>query len=111
MSNVDEGFDKPEASDIRFMLVELKIGEKTHKIDFKTDDYNYYFVGNKFTKEIFIYYLRVNGYKDLINNDDKYILKIIDHDVNMITVDFTDKNESIVLEKNSYRISITNHSD
>ena len=44
-------------------------------------------------------------------SEDKFSLKIIDHDVNTITVDFTDKNESLTLEKNGYKLSITNYSD
>lgn len=109
--SLNEGLDKPEASNIKFILVEFKIGEKTYKIDLKTDDYNYYFVGNKFTKNFFIYYIKTNFNTDLINENEKCVLKIIDHNINMIQVDFTDKDESIILEKNGYKISVTNHSD
>jgi hypothetical protein len=51
-----------EYSDIKFILVELKIGDKTHKIDLKTDNFNFYIVGNKFT-------LEKNGYK-VVNKDE-----------------------------------------
>jgi hypothetical protein len=94
-----------EHSDIRFILVELKIGDKTHKIDLKTDKFNFYIVGNKFTKQFFIFYLSF-GLKinEPINDADKLSLKIIDHNVNTLEIDFTDKNDSIVLEKNGYKI-------
>ena len=38
------------ASDIKFILIELKIGENNipYKIDLKTDNFNYYLVENKF---------------------------------------------------------------
>jgi hypothetical protein len=101
-----------EQSDIKFMLVELKIRENTYKIDLKTENYNYYLVGNKFNKQFFLYYLKQHlQIKEPINDDDKIKLKIIDHDVNALEIDFTDKNESIILEKNGYKVSITNHND
>lgn len=102
-----------ECSDIKFILVEIQIGEnKSYKVELKTDNYNFYLVGNKFTKQFFLYYLKQILFVDEnINIDDKFMLKIIDHDINRITVNFSDKNESIVLEKNGYKISVTNHSD
>lgn len=109
--NKDEKIERIERSDISFILVEIKIGENTtYKIDLKTDAYNFYLVGNKFTKEFFIYYLKFYlKINDSINETEKITLKIIDHDVNTFTVDFTDKNESITLEKNGYNLSIINH--
>jgi hypothetical protein len=98
-----------EQSDIKFMLVEIKIGEnKPYKIDLKTDKYNFYLVGNKFKKQFFLYYLKqLLRIYEPFNENDKIILKIIDHNVNMIEVVFTDKNESVILEKNGYKISVT----
>jgi hypothetical protein len=100
-----------EYSDIKFLLVEIKIGDDiSRKIDLKTDEFNYYLVGNKFTKDFFMFYL--NYYLQLkyeIKETDKITLKIIDHDVNTINLDFTDKNEAILLGKNSYNLSIINH--
>jgi hypothetical protein len=95
-----------EPSDIKFILVELKIGEnKTYKIDLKTEKYNFYLIGNKFTKQFFIYYLKQwLKIKESINDDDKIILKIIDHNVNTVEIEFTDKNESILLEKSGYKV-------
>jgi hypothetical protein len=95
-----------ERSDIKFILVELKIGEnKTYKIDLKTQKYNFYLIGNKFTKQFFIYYLKqLLKIKESINDDDKITLKIIDHNVNTVEIEFTNKNESIVLEKSGYKV-------
>lgn len=100
-----------EVSDIKFMLTEIKIGENSHKIDLKTDKFNYYLVGNKFTKNFFIFYLKQYLEVDDIVSDTQMTLKIIDHDVNKIEIEFTDKNESILLEKNGYKLEITNHND
>ena len=100
-----------EVSDIKFMLTEIKIGEsESHKIDLKTDKFNYYLVGNKFTKSFFIFYLKQYLEVDDIASDTKMTLKIIDHDVNTINIDFTDKNESIVLAKTGYEVNIINNS-
>ncbi len=98
-----------EESDIKFMLIEFKVGEKAYKIDLKTDLYNYYIVGNKFTKEFFIFY--INNY--LITKSEqnealyhyKCTLEILDHNVNKVVIDFTDKNESIELDKNAYMVN------
>jgi len=102
-----------EVSEIKFFLVELKIGENnSHKIELKTDEYNFYMIGNSFNKQFFVYYLKqILKISEEIKEDDKFSLKIIDHDVNTIKLDFTDKNENIILEKNGYKLSNLNISD
>jgi hypothetical protein len=102
-----------EISDIKFFLVELKIGENnSHKIELKTDEFNFYVVGNSFNKQFFIYYLKqILKISEEIKDDDKFNLKILDHNVNTIDLDFTDKNENIILEKTGYKISNLNISD
>jgi hypothetical protein len=110
--SVDENYDY-EMSDIQFMLVELKIGTNTYKIDLKCDSYNFYVVGNCFTKKFFVYYLtEILKPTQQLDNDNKFIIKIIDHDVNSIDFEFTDKNESIMLEKNGYKLlNISNNNE
>jgi hypothetical protein len=102
-----------EASDIKFLLIELKVGENnSHKIDLKTNEFNFYMVGNSFTKQFFIYYLKqIVKTTEEIKDDDKINLKFIDHDVNTIDLDFTNKNENIILEKTGYKLSNLNISD
>jgi hypothetical protein len=95
-----------EISDIKFLLIEFNLGDKSYKIDLKTDVFNYYLVGNKFTKEFFIYYVKkyININENIdINNNEKTFVKIIDHNVNQVKVEFL-LDESILLEKNNYRI-------
>ena len=78
----------------------------------KTDEFNFYLVGNSFTKQFFIYYLKqIVKSTEEIKDDDKINLKFIDHDVNTIDLDFTDKNENIILEKTGYKLSNLNISD
>jgi hypothetical protein len=92
------------ASEMKFILIEIKIGDTDpYKIDLKTDKFNYYLVENKFNKQFFIFYLQ--NYLEIkeIKYDEKINLKMIDHDVNTFEMEFTDKNESFVLEKNGYK--------
>jgi hypothetical protein len=94
-----------ETSDIKFMLIEFKIDDSSYKIDLKTDNYNYYMVDNKFTKDFFIFFLSEHmkiDYKPDCSY--KCSLNFIDHNVNSIALDFTDKNECIILEKNNYKV-------
>ena len=94
------------------MLIEFKAGDNIYKIDLETDIFNYYLIGNRFTKDFFVYYVKKYINKNnTINENDKCSVKIIDHDVNNIEIEFTDKNESILLEKNGYKLNITNHPD
>jgi hypothetical protein len=104
-----------EQCEIKFMLIEFCIGDKNcnkYKIDLKTSLFDFYLVGNKFTKEFFIFYIKIYlNISDNINNDDKCYLKIIDHDINSVCLEFNNENDSIILEKNGYKLISTNHSD
>lgn len=98
-----------EISELKFILVEFLIGETHYKIELKTDTFNYYLVGNKFTKDFFIFYLKhhliVNdNLRENENENEKYSLNIIDNNINKLDFDFTDKNEFIVLEKSGYKL-------
>ena len=103
--DLDESIDVYEVSDIKFLLVELKNGVDTYKIDLKTDEYNFYIVGNKFTKQFFQYYFL----KHRSESVDNFSIKIIDHNVNTVDLDFSDKNDHILLEKTGYKVSIVNN--
>jgi len=99
-----------ENSDIKFIMVEFYIGETVnnkYKIDLKTDIFNYYLVGNKFTKEFFMFYIKHHlNVNDNITVKDKCSIKIIDHNVDSFQIEFTDKNESIILNKNNYTLEL-----
>ena len=105
--DLDESIDVYEVSTIKFLLVEFKIGEKTYKIDLKTDAYNFYIVGNKFTKQFFQYYL--TEILKITESADKFSLHVIDHEVNTVDLDFSDENDHILLEKTGYKVSILNN--
>jgi len=104
INDINDQMAISEQSEIKFMLIEIKIGEdKTYKIDLKTNDYNFYLVGNKFTKEFFIYYLinYLNIDKTILN-ETTLSIKIIDHNVNIFQMEFTEKNEHFILNKMDY---------
>ena len=96
-----------ELSDIRFLLCELIVNNDTsYKIDLKNDNYNYYLVNNIIDKKFIIYYLINHYYKPMsfedINKNDKFILKIIDHNVNTCEIDITDVSNYIQIKKDNY---------
>ena len=108
--NLNNPISVPECSDMKFILVELIIGENKYKIDLKTDNFNYYIVDNEFNKQFFIFYLKHHlKVIENINSDTQMTLKIIDNNINELKIDFTDRNEYILLEKNGYKLEITNH--
>ena len=106
-----------EISNIQFMLIELLVGEKkTFKITLKNEKYNFYVVGNMLSIDFFIYYLK-NIHEDKFDlteesiKEDKITIKILDHDVNKLEFDLTDKNEHIIIEKIGYKLNIVNHQE
>lgn len=94
-----------EVSDIKFMLCELVVGEKTYKINLKNDKYNYYLVDNIINKKFFIYYLLDHYGEDINKTTDKFILKLIDHNVNVCKIDITNDSNYIQIKKDSYIIN------
>jgi hypothetical protein len=93
-----------EASDIKFMLCEINIGDKVYKITLKSDieNYNYYLVDNIIDKKFIIYYLIEFYNEDFSKSTDKFILKLIDHNVNICELDITDTVNYIQIKKDSY---------
>lgn len=81
-----------------FMLVEVVVGTETYKIDLKSDNYNYYVVGNAFNQVIISYLL-----KKLFDLDDikQYKVKLIDQNVELIEFD---EHKSLLLNKDAYEI-------
>ena len=115
--NNEQLTEEYEISNIQFMLIELLVGEKkTFKITLKNEKYNFYVVGNMLSRDFFIYYLK-NIHEDKFDlteesiKEDKITIKIIDHDVNKLEFDFTDKNEHIIIEKIGYKLNIVNHQE
>ena len=92
-----------EVSNVKFMLLEVKLNGNSYKIDLKNEQSNYYIVNNIFDKNFFIYYL--NKYQILTREDllqiEKFDIKLIDQDVNIREIEITDK-KFILLKKDEY---------
>ena len=84
-----------EVTDYTFMLVEVVVGTETYKLELKSDDYNYYVVGNVFDK-IIVHYLL----KKFYNLDDvtQYRVKLLDHNVESIEFD---EQKFLILKKDT----------
>lgn len=74
-----------ELSDISFILSEIIIGDKIIKVDFKTENYNYYIVNNIFDCNFILYFLckhYISEIKDIpIDSIKQFKMKIIDYNV------------------------------
>jgi hypothetical protein len=93
-----------EISDIKFLLCELYIGDKVYKITLKSDieNYNYYLVDNIIDKKFIIYYLIEFYNEDFSKSTDRFILKLIDHNVNSFEIDITNTSNYIQIKKDGY---------
>ena len=94
-----------ELSNIKFMLLEVKLNDVVYKLDLKTDKYNYYVVGNVLDKRFFIYFLKnyhlYNFTNDEIEQISKLDVKIIDQNVNIKEIEITDST-FITIKKDEY---------
>jgi hypothetical protein len=101
-----------DISNVKFILVELNVGEKIYKIDLKNESENYYIVSNVLDKDFFLYYMFNHShhydeqiiFREFENQIENGIVKIIDENVKSLEVYFN-KNGSITLEKNGYIIN------
>lgn len=94
-----------EVSDIKFMLVEIKINDGFYKLNFKTDSYNYYIVNNRLDRQFFIYFLKKYQIYDFANDNieklTSFHVKIIDQNVNVREFEIT-QSKFITIQKNDY---------
>jgi hypothetical protein len=96
-----------EVSNIKFIAINLTYNNNTYQIQLKTPEYNFYIVDNIIGKTFFNYYL-VNILKVVnssLDSNFKYNLEIMDHNVNMFTLN---ENQVIIFKKDSYDIFQSN---
>lgn len=105
-------FDDPKtftgeytASNMKFILTEIAIGAKMpHKMDLKTENYNFYVSGNKISRQFCEYYLKqILGIKSDIEKNEPLKLNIIDGEFNSISIDVRNDEVCEILE-DSYRV-------
>jgi hypothetical protein len=105
--NLDDDF---ESSEIVFIALYLNYNDVRYNINLKTDDFNFYVVGNEINKNFIQYYinhiLKVSFmYKE--ENMASYCLELMDQDVNMLNLNAT---QSIIIDKKGYHIKDVNES-
>jgi hypothetical protein len=95
-------------SSVRFILSEITIGidaglDKTIKISFSTEKYNYLMKNNIIDKQFMKYFMRKHYYQEIADNDryllQNYKMKIIDNDVK---ISIFDNSSQIVILENGY---------
>jgi hypothetical protein len=98
-------------SDISFVLSEVEINDKTIKVEFKTDHYNYYIVNNVINHKFLEYFLKKYHSREIMDfhefekpfHDMK--LKILDHNVDKHEFDLT---HTLKINKTNYsKIDLT----
>lgn len=97
-----------DISNIKFMLLEVKVNDNMYKINLKSDTYNYYIDGNILNRQFFIYYLKTY-YSEQITKElnknyyfpDILHIKLIDQDINVKELEITNS-KHIILYKDSY---------
>jgi len=91
-----------ETSNIKFLLLEVKINGTAYKVNLKTDSYNYYIVDNILDKHFFIYFLKKYQICNIVNDATcKIVIKIIDQDVNTRELEITDE-VFVIIKKDNY---------
>ena len=97
-------------TNFKFVLVEIKIKDLVINVDLKTDEYNFYMIGNQFSN-CFWQYVMTNFYydqlKSIYSSSDlpfpEFLVHILDENVSELNIKSTD-NSSILLMENNYKI-------
>jgi len=92
-----------EESSFKFISINLTYNNNTYPICLKNTEYNYYIVNNIIDKIFFQYYL-INILKVVLIeqlHDFRYILEIMDHNVNMFSLNET---QYIIFKKDDYSV-------
>ena len=93
-----------DASNITFIALYLNYNGMLYNINLKTDEFNYYLVGNVIDKYFIQYYINtVLGLKFSYTESEilTYQLELMDHEVNMI---YLNSEQYIIIDKNNYSI-------
>lgn len=96
-----------EISNIRFFLFELTVGENKMIINLTDKHYNFYVVGNVFTKDFIKYYLKniYNNAAACLENTENmecFCVSFLDHNISKQEINFNDNTKNIILNKEYY---------
>lgn len=89
-------------ADYKFIMTEITIDDKKIVVHFTTDKYNYLIINNNINKYFIDYFLKTH-YSELVKDleIEKYTIKIIDHNVNIIEFDNT---KTLIIKETEYLI-------
>ena len=95
-------YSKLEQADYKFIMTEITVDDKKIVVHFTNDKYNYLIVHNKLDNDFINYFLKTH-YNELVKDleIEKYTIKIIDYNVNIIEFDNT---QSLLINKTDYEI-------
>jgi hypothetical protein len=90
-----------DVSNVKFIMVEIEYENSKYCVELKNDLHNYYIVNNSLNQNFFKYYLK-NILNVVIKQDNfDYVVTIIDHNVNVITLL---PHQDLIFDKNGYTI-------
>lgn len=90
-----------EVSNVKFMMMEIEYENSKYCIELKNNSHNYYIVNNSLNQTFFKYYLK-NILNVVIKQDNfNYIVTIIDHNANIITLL---PHQHLIFDKSDYTI-------
>jgi len=105
INNLDNCEFKFEISDITFIALYLNYNDVRYNINLKTDEFNFYVVGNIINKSFIQYYIKNILHDNILIKTDEipflYKLELMDHEVNVIELN---EKQYIIIEKNGYRV-------
>lgn len=105
INNLDNYEFNFEICEITFIALYLNYNDVRYNINLKTDEFNFYVVGNIINKSFIQYYIKNILHDNILINTDEipflYKLELMDHEVNVVELNET---QYIIIEKNGYRI-------
>lgn len=95
-----------EMCDYTFISMFITINEEKYQLTLSNEYYNYYVSGNVLNELFFCYLLKTQHNIDIDKNDIKYMLELIDRNVNILILHETDE---IILGKSEYNIRLSDY--
>jgi len=95
-----------EICDYKFISMFITIKQEKYQLTLSNEYYNYYVSGNVLNELFFCYLLKTQHNIDIDKNDIKYMLELIDHNINILILHETDE---IILGKSECNIRLSDY--
>ena len=95
-----------EKCDYKFISLFITINQEKYQLTLSNEYYNYYVSGNVLNELFFCYLLKTQHNIDIDKNDIKYMLELIDHNINIVILHETDE---LILGKSEYNIRLSDY--